>query len=59
MIGALVYGFECGLPEEQCFALAMAASAGACTTAGTNPPNRALVDKLLQHVCLEKTALYT
>jgi 1-phosphofructokinase len=56
MIGALVYGFEQGLPEERCFALAMAASAGACTTEGTNPPPRALVDTLLTQVRIEKIA---
>jgi 1-phosphofructokinase len=54
MTGALVYGFEQGLPEEQCFALAMAASAGACTTEGTNPPPRALVDTLLAQTIIEK-----
>jgi 1-phosphofructokinase len=54
MTGALVYGFEQGLPEEQCFALAMAASAGACTTEGTNPPSCALVDTLLTQVRMEK-----
>jgi 1-phosphofructokinase len=56
MTGALVYGFEQGLPEEQCFALAMAASAGACTTEGTNPPSRALVDTLLTRTRMEKIA---
>ncbi|GHV80225.1 phosphofructokinase [Spirochaetia bacterium] len=54
MVGALVYGFENGLPQEHCFALAMAASAGACTTEGTNPPSRFLVDELLQQVCVQK-----
>jgi len=56
MTGALVYGFGQGLQDEQCFALAMAASAGACTTEGTNPPNRALVNKLLGRVRMEKLA---
>ncbi|MDR0719403.1 MAG: 1-phosphofructokinase family hexose kinase [Treponema sp.] len=56
MIGALAYGFEQGLPEERCFALAMAASAGTCTTEGTNPPLRALVDTLLTQVRIEKIA---
>jgi 1-phosphofructokinase len=56
MVGALVYGFEAGLAAEQCFALAIAASAGACTTKGTNPPDRALVDELLKQVRLEKIA---
>jgi 1-phosphofructokinase len=54
MVGALVYGFENGLPQEHCFALAMAASAGACATEGTNPPSRVLVDELLKHVRLQK-----
>jgi 1-phosphofructokinase len=56
MIGALAYGFEKGLAECQCFALAMAASAGACTTEGTNPPSRALVDELIKQVRVEKIA---
>jgi 1-phosphofructokinase len=56
MTGALVYGFEQGLSDEQCFALAIAASAGACTTEGTNPPDRALVDELLTQTRLEKIA---
>jgi 1-phosphofructokinase len=54
MVGALVYGFENGLLPEQCFALAIAASAGACTTEGTNPPSRTLVDELLRQVNLQK-----
>jgi 1-phosphofructokinase len=56
MTGALACGFEQGLPAEQCFSLAMAASAGACTTEGTNPPSRVLVDKLLEQTRLEKIA---
>lgn len=56
MVGALVYGFEQGLPEERCFALAMAASAGACVTEGTNPPSRALVDTFLAQTRMEKIA---
>jgi 1-phosphofructokinase len=56
MTGALAYGLEKGLPEEQCFSLALAASAGACTTEGTNPPDRALVDRLLTQVTLQKIA---
>jgi 1-phosphofructokinase len=56
MVGALVYGFEHGLAEEHCFALAMAASAGSCSTVGTNPPDRALVDELLPKTRIEKIA---
>jgi 1-phosphofructokinase len=56
MTGALVHGFEQGLPMEQCFALAMAASAGACTTEGTNPPTRALVNTLLTRTRIERIA---
>ena len=56
MTGALLYGFEQGLPEKRCFALAMAASAGACTTEGTNPPSRVLVDTLLAQTRMEKIA---
>ena len=56
MMGALAYGFELKLPDEQRFALAMAVSAGACTTEGTNPPDRTLVDGLLGKVRIEKIA---
>jgi 1-phosphofructokinase len=56
MTGALVYSFARGLTDEQGFALAMAASAGACTTEGTNPPDRALVDRLLKQTRIEKIA---
>ncbi|MFP3040241.1 1-phosphofructokinase [Treponema primitia] len=54
MVGALVYGFEKGLGAEACFALAMAASAGACTTEGTRPPSPDLVNELLKQVKLQK-----
>ncbi|MDR1127363.1 MAG: 1-phosphofructokinase family hexose kinase [Treponema sp.] len=56
MIGALVYGFASALPDEQCFALSMAASAGACTTEGTNPPDCLLVNKLLEQTRIERIA---
>jgi 1-phosphofructokinase len=56
MTGALVYGFAHALPNEQCFALAMASAAGTCTTEGTNPPDRALVDKLLEQTRIERIA---
>ncbi|MDR0511487.1 MAG: PfkB family carbohydrate kinase, partial [Treponema sp.] len=54
MTAALAYGFEQGLDEERCFALAMAASAGACTTEGTNPPERTLVNELLSKTHITK-----
>ena len=54
MAGALAYGLEQGMPLEQCARLAMAASAGAVTTVGTNPPDRALIDQLLPQVVLQK-----
>jgi 1-phosphofructokinase len=54
MVGALAYGLEQGLGAEACFALSIAASAGACTTAGINPPERKLVDDLIDQVRLEK-----
>jgi 1-phosphofructokinase len=56
MTGALVYSFARGLTDEQGFALAMAASAGACTTEGTRPPDRALVDRLLGQTRIERIA---
>ena len=54
MIGALVYGFEQGLKDEQRFALAMAASAGACTTEGTKAPDHKLITTLLTKAYIEK-----
>ena len=54
MIGALVYGFEQGLKDEQRFALAMAASAGACTTEGTKAPDHKLITTLLTKANIEK-----
>jgi len=47
MVAALALGLELGLPDGERFALAMAASAAACSTEGTCPPERALVDGLL------------
>ena len=54
MIGALALGLEQNMPDEQCFALAMAASVAACTTEGTNAPSRVLVDTLLTKVRIKK-----
>jgi 1-phosphofructokinase len=54
MTGALIYGFVQRLPDERCFALSIAASAGACASEGTNPPSRAAVDALLTKTRIEK-----
>jgi len=53
MVGALVYAFHQGLPLRDAAALGIAASAGAVTTAGTKPPDRALVDELLKQVTFQ------
>jgi 1-phosphofructokinase len=57
MAGALALGIERHLPEEECYALAMAASAGACTTSGTAPADKSLVETLLTQVVLENIGL--
>ena len=57
MCGALVYGLEQGLADEQCFALAMAASAATCTTDGTKAPEHAWIANLLKRVLMEKIQL--
>jgi 1-phosphofructokinase len=54
MIGALLYGFEKQLSTEEVLKIAMASSAGACTTTGTNPPDTALVHKLINETILLK-----
>jgi 1-phosphofructokinase len=52
MVGALAYAAELDLPWAEGAALALAASAGAVTTHGTKPPDRALVNQLLPQVRL-------
>jgi 1-phosphofructokinase len=54
MTGALVLGIERGLAPEDCFALAMAASAGAVAAEGTKPPDKAAVDELLKEAVVTK-----
>lgn len=53
---AMLAGVACGmdrhLPLEDCLRLGMAASAAACTTPGTRPPERAAVMELLNQVKL-------
>ncbi|MDR1174117.1 MAG: 1-phosphofructokinase family hexose kinase [Treponema sp.] len=54
MTGALAWGIEHNFPRERCYALAMAAAAGAVSTEGTKAPDRKLIEKLLEQVILEK-----
>ena len=53
MVGALALALQQKMPLEEAFSLAVAASAGAVTTIGTNPPTLALVQQLQQQVVLE------
>ena len=50
MMGAIAYAVERNMPWQECARLAVAASAGAVTTQGTNPPSRTLVDELAGQV---------
>ncbi len=50
MVGALAYAFENRLSYEHTIRLCIAVSAGAVTTAGTKPPKKELVDKLMEQV---------
>ena len=50
MVAAAAYGFSQGMSLKDTAALAMAASAGAAATEGTNPPARKTVDELLKQV---------
>jgi len=54
MVAAFAYGMSKGLPREEMFKLAIAASAGAVITQGTKPPAREVIEKLLAQVELEK-----
>jgi 1-phosphofructokinase len=54
MVAALCYGLDRGMKKEDCFRLAVAVSAAACTTEGTKPPDKAAVDALLEKVNLQK-----
>lgn len=53
MVGAMAFAAARGLPWREAARLAMAASAGAVTTAGTRPPDRALVERLATQVVFE------
>ncbi len=48
MAAALVYAKEKQLPMQKMVQLAMAVSAGAVATAGTNPPDRETIEAILQ-----------
>jgi len=50
MVAALSYGIDSGLNYNDFIKLSMAASAGAVTTKGTMPPERKLVDELIEKV---------
>ena len=52
MLAALAYGLDNDIPYEECARLSIATSAGACTTLGTKPPARELVDELVKEVAL-------
>ncbi len=53
MVAAVACAKQLGLSLEQTAKLAMACSAGAVTTSGTNPPTKELVEQLKQSVKLE------
>jgi 1-phosphofructokinase len=54
MVGAFAYAAQKAMGFKEAAALAMAASAGACTTEGTKPPSREIVDALLKQVKFEE-----
>ena len=57
MVAAFAYGLNLNLSFEECAKLAIATSAGAVTTVGTKPPERTLVNELLDKVILVKNCL--
>lgn len=52
MLATLAYGLDKGIPFEECAKLSIAASAGACTTLGTKPPAKELVEELVKEVLI-------
>ncbi len=56
MVAALAYGLDKNLSFEESCKLSIAASAGACTTIGTKPPTKELVEMLVNEVELIKKA---
>ncbi len=57
MLAAMAFGFEKGLPFRDTCALAMAFSAAAVTTPGTQPADMALVRQLLNDVSLNEITI--
>lgn len=56
MVAALACAWEQGFDNDRTVRLCMAASAGAVTTAGTKPPSRELVDRLMPQVEIRSMA---
>lgn len=54
MVASLAYARMNGMDAEASFRLALACSAGAVATLGTQPPTRALVDELMKQACIEE-----
>ncbi|MGN0298163.1 MAG: 1-phosphofructokinase [Lachnospiraceae bacterium] len=56
MVAGMAYSWERKLNWNQMIADCMAVSAGAVTTVGTKPPDRALIEKLKQQVVMRELA---
>lgn len=54
MVAALAYAWNKNLSDDETVRLCMATAAGAVTTIGTKPPERKLVNELMQQVIIEK-----
>ena len=54
MVAAIAYALEQDTPMEQLIALAVACSAGAVMTKGTQPAEKAVVEKLMKQVTIKK-----
>lgn len=56
MMAALAYGFDAGMPEEEAYRWAMAASAASVTVSGTQSPERPLVESLYPRAQIRRFA---
>ena len=54
MVAALACAWDKKLTAEETIRLCMAASAGAVTTMGTKPPEKKVVEELMQQVVIKK-----